>query len=139
MTKLHAPTSRGPASTGTPVELALDSQSVTAPYCLLSPDLLRQLHADWRATNSLSVGLTYYYDNPRLIEPLRLSHVKPTFDGQYYSNPCLNFTYTHLNQTTKKYDLNTVYVAGYFRGACIRDEDIRRAPNQDRLPCISRR
>ncbi len=32
----------------------------------LSPDLLRKMHAYWRAANYLSVGQIYLYDNPLL-------------------------------------------------------------------------
>jgi xylulose-5-phosphate/fructose-6-phosphate phosphoketolase len=33
----------------------------------LSSDLLRNIHAYWRAANYLSVGQMYLYDNPALI------------------------------------------------------------------------
>ena len=39
----------------------------------LSPDLLRNLHAYWRAANYLSVGQIYLYDNPLLKRPLTLA------------------------------------------------------------------
>ncbi len=39
----------------------------------LSPDLLRKIHAYWRAANYLSVGQIYLHDNPLLKEPLILS------------------------------------------------------------------
>ena len=42
----------------------------------LSPDVLQQLDAYWRAANYLSVGQIYLYDNPLLREPLKLEHVK---------------------------------------------------------------
>ena len=32
----------------------------------LSPDLLRKMHAYWRAANFLSVGQIYLFDNPLL-------------------------------------------------------------------------
>jgi len=38
----------------------------------LSPDLLRKMHAYWRAANYLSVGQIYLQDNPLLESPLRL-------------------------------------------------------------------
>lgn len=37
----------------------------------LSPELLRQINAYWRAANYLSVGQNYLLDNPLLKEPLR--------------------------------------------------------------------
>jgi len=43
----------------------------------LTPELLHQMDAYWRAANYLSVGQIYLYDNPLLKQPLRLSHVKP--------------------------------------------------------------
>ena len=42
----------------------------------LSPDLLRNIDAYWRAANYISVGQLYLYDNPLLKEPLTLAHVK---------------------------------------------------------------
>jgi len=38
----------------------------------LTPELLRKLHAWWRAANYLSVGQIYLYDNPLLKKPLKL-------------------------------------------------------------------
>jgi phosphoketolase len=49
----------------------------------LTPDLLRQMDAYWRAANYLSVGQIYLYDNPLLREPLKLSHVKPLVVGHW--------------------------------------------------------
>ena len=43
----------------------------------LSPELLRHMHAYWRAANYLAVGQIYLYDNPLLKESLKLEHVKP--------------------------------------------------------------
>jgi xylulose-5-phosphate/fructose-6-phosphate phosphoketolase len=36
----------------------------------LSPELLRKMHAYWRAANYLAVGQIYLYDNPLLKESL---------------------------------------------------------------------
>lgn len=47
----------------------------------LSPDLLRKMHAYWRAANFLSVGQIYLRDNSLLKEPLHLKHVKPRLLG----------------------------------------------------------
>src|SRR5947209_12690194 len=43
----------------------------------LSDDLLRRMHAYWRAANYLSVGQIYLLDNPLLREPLKVEHTKP--------------------------------------------------------------
>ena len=47
----------------------------------LEPDELRRIDAYWRASNYLSVGQIYLYDNPLLREPLKLDHVKPRTQG----------------------------------------------------------
>lgn len=39
----------------------------------LSPELLRKMHAYWRAANYLSVGQIYLQDNLLLEAPLKLS------------------------------------------------------------------
>ncbi len=78
----------------------------------LSPDLLRKMDAYWRASNYLSVGQLYLYDNPLLREPLRLAHVKPLVVGHWGTVPGQNFIYVHLNRVIKKYDLNMFYVSG---------------------------
>jgi xylulose-5-phosphate/fructose-6-phosphate phosphoketolase len=78
----------------------------------LAPDLLRKMHAYWRAANYLSVGQIYLYDNPLLREPLKLSHVKPLVVGHWGTTPGQNFIYLHLNRVIKKYDLNMFYIAG---------------------------
>jgi xylulose-5-phosphate/fructose-6-phosphate phosphoketolase len=78
----------------------------------LSPDLLRKMHAYWRAANYLSVGQIYLYDNPLLKEPLKLSHVKHLVVGHWGTTPGQNFIYVHLNRAIKKYDLDMFYVAG---------------------------
>ncbi len=53
----------------------------------LGPDLLRKMHAYWRAANYLSVGQIYLYDNPLLRQPLELSHVKPLVVGHWGTTP----------------------------------------------------
>src|SRR5208283_731468 len=78
----------------------------------LSPDLLRKMHAYWRAANYLSVGQIYLYDNPLLRKPLKLSHVKPLIVGHWGTTPGQNFIYVHLNRVIKKYDLDMFYIAG---------------------------
>ncbi|MEH2162428.1 MAG: phosphoketolase family protein [Nostoc sp.] len=73
---------------------------------------LRNINAYWRAANYLSVGQIYLLDNPLLREPLKLEHVKPRLLGHWGTTPGLNLIYAHLNRVIKKYDLNTIYIAG---------------------------
>ncbi|MEJ6484810.1 phosphoketolase family protein [Nostoc punctiforme UO1] len=78
----------------------------------LTDEELRKINAYWRAANYLSVGQIYLLDNPLLREPLKLEHVKPRLLGHWGTTPGLNFIYAHLNRVIKKYDLNTIYIAG---------------------------
>src|SRR6478609_3219834 len=78
----------------------------------LSPDLLRKMHAYWRAANYLSVGQIYLQDNPLLETPLLLEHIKPRLLGHWGTTPGLNFLYVHLNRLIKDHDLNMIYVIG---------------------------
>ncbi len=78
----------------------------------LSPKELQLMDAYWRATNYLSVGQIYLYDNPLLKEPLKLEHVKPRLLGHWGTTPGLNFIYVHLNRVIKKYDLDMIYICG---------------------------
>jgi xylulose-5-phosphate/fructose-6-phosphate phosphoketolase len=78
----------------------------------LSTEELNRIHAYWRATNYLSVGQIYLFDNPLLKEPLRKEHIKPRLLGHWGTTPGLNFVYVHLNRVIKKYDLDMIYVTG---------------------------
>ena len=78
----------------------------------LTAELLGKMDAYWRAANYLSVGQLYLYDNPLLLEPLKLSHVKPLVVGHWGTTPGQNFIYVHLNRIIKEYDLNMIYIAG---------------------------
>lgn len=78
----------------------------------LSTELLRKMHAYWRAANYLSVGQIYLYDNPLLKKPLQLEHVKPRLLGHWGTTPGLNFIYVHLNRIIQQYDLSVVNVTG---------------------------
>jgi xylulose-5-phosphate/fructose-6-phosphate phosphoketolase len=78
----------------------------------LSAELLRRMHAYWCATNYLSVGQIYLYDNPLLKRPLALSDVKHMLLGHWGTTPGQNFIYVHLNRVICKYDLNMIYVSG---------------------------
>ena len=57
------------------------AQHEGTPMSTLSPDLLRKMHAWWRAANYLSVGQIYLHANPLLEEPLTLAHIKPRLFG----------------------------------------------------------
>src|SRR5271155_1160747 len=78
----------------------------------LSPELLRKMHAYWRAANYLSVGQIYLQDNPLLETPLTLAHIKPRLLGHWGTTTGLNFLYVHLNRLIKENDLNMMYVIG---------------------------
>src|SRR5437763_956197 len=78
----------------------------------LSDDLLRRMHAYWRAANYLSVGQIYLLDNPLLREPLELEHTKPRLLGHWGTTPGLNFIYVHLNRIIAERDLEMIYIAG---------------------------
>src|SRR5213083_1430787 len=79
---------------------------------LLSDDLLRRMHAWWRAANYLSVGQIYLRANPLLEEPLALVHVKPRLLGHWGTTPGLNFLYVHLNRLIKEHDLDMINIIG---------------------------
>ena len=89
--------------------MTLASPPQTKP---LTDEELRKINAYWRAANYLSVGQIYLLDNPLLREPLKLEHVKPRLLGHWGTTPGLNLIYAHLNRVIKKYDLNTIYIAG---------------------------
>ena len=59
------------------------------PMTTLSPDLLRRMHAWWRAANYLSVGQIYLRANPLLEAPLSLDHIKPRLLGHWGTTPGL--------------------------------------------------
>src|SRR5881275_702934 len=79
---------------------------------MLSQDLLRRMHAYWRAANYLSVGQIYLLDNPLLREPLRTDHIKPRLLGHFGTTPGLNFIYVHLNRIIRERDADVMYVTG---------------------------
>jgi xylulose-5-phosphate/fructose-6-phosphate phosphoketolase len=81
----------------------------TAP---LSDELLARMDAYWRASNYLSVGQIYLYDNPLLLKPLKREHIKPRLLGHWGTTPGLNFLYVHLNRLIKEHDLNIIYITG---------------------------
>ena len=78
----------------------------------LEPVLLKKMQEYWAASNYLSVGQIYLYDNPLLKSPLELGHIKPRLLGHWGTTPGLNFIYVHLNRVIKQDDLNMIYVTG---------------------------
>ena len=78
----------------------------------LTPDVLRNIDAYWRAANYLAVGQIYLYDNPLLKRPLVLSDIKRMLLGHWGTTPGQNFIYAHLNRAIKKFDLDMIYVSG---------------------------
>ena len=78
----------------------------------LAAEELARLDAYWRASNYLSVGQIYLYDNPLLEVPLRKEHIKPRLLGHWGTTPGLNFIYVHLNRIIRKFDLDMIYVTG---------------------------
>ncbi|MBX2981432.1 MAG: phosphoketolase family protein [Flavobacteriales bacterium] len=78
----------------------------------LTPELLQNMDAYWRAANYLSVGQIFLYDNPLLKRPLAPADVKRLLLGHWGTTPGQNFIYVHLNRVIKEYDLNMIYVSG---------------------------
>lgn len=78
----------------------------------LAADELKLIDAYWRASNYLSVGQIYLFDNPLLKKPLKREHVKPRLVGHWGTTPGLNFMYVHLNRVIKRDDLNMIYIIG---------------------------
>lgn len=78
----------------------------------LQAEELRKLDAYWRASNYLSVGQIYLYDNPLLREPLSLNHIKPRLLGHWGTCPGLNLVYVHMNRAIKKFNLDMMYIIG---------------------------
>jgi xylulose-5-phosphate/fructose-6-phosphate phosphoketolase len=84
----------------------------TASQGPLSPDLLAQMDAYWRAANYLSVGQIYLKDNPLLERPLTLDDVKPRLLGHWGTTPGLNFLYVHWNRLIRERGLDMIFVIG---------------------------
>jgi xylulose-5-phosphate/fructose-6-phosphate phosphoketolase len=78
----------------------------------LSADLLARMDAYWRASNYVSVGQIYLFDNPLLDKPLRREHVKPRLLGHWGTTPGLNFIYVHLNRAIRERGLDMIYIIG---------------------------
>ena len=88
-----------------------------APPPALSREELGKIDAYWRACNYLAAGMIYLRANPLLREPLKLEHIKQRLLGHWGTSPGLSFIYIHLNRLIKKYDLNTIFMAGPGHGA----------------------
>src|SRR3974377_234494 len=97
-------------------ETRRDEASV-APQRALSKDELSKIDAYWRACNYLAAGMIYLRTNPLLREPLKVYHIKQRLRGHWGTRPGLSFIYIHLNRLIKKYDLNTIFMAGPGHGA----------------------
>jgi len=78
----------------------------------LSPALLANMDAYWRAANYLSVGQIYLFDNPLLRRPLAIGDVKRMLLGHWGTTPGQNFIYVHLNRIIKQYELDMIYICG---------------------------
>ena len=78
----------------------------------LTPALLKQVDAWWRASNYLSACQLYLLDNPLLKRPLAASDLKQTIVGHWGTVPGQNFIYTHLNRVIQKDDLDMIYLSG---------------------------
>ncbi len=83
----------------------------------LSAEELRKIDAYWRACKYLALGMIYLQGNPLLKEPLKPEHIKNRLLGHWGSSPGLAFIYIHLNRLIKKYDLDTIFMAGPGHGA----------------------
>ncbi|ADG98815.1 Phosphoketolase [Segniliparus rotundus DSM 44985] len=78
----------------------------------LTPERLRQVDAQWRAANYLTVGQIYLMGNPLLREPLSPEQIKPRLLGHWGTSPGLNFVYAHLNRAIVEHGSNLMYVIG---------------------------
>jgi xylulose-5-phosphate/fructose-6-phosphate phosphoketolase len=78
----------------------------------LTPDVLRKINDYWAASNYLSVGQMYLFDNPLLKRPLAPTDIKHMLLGHWGTTPGQNFIYVHLNRVIKAHDLDMIYVSG---------------------------
>jgi xylulose-5-phosphate/fructose-6-phosphate phosphoketolase len=83
----------------------------------LSPDLLTNLDAYWRACNYLAAGMIYLMHNPLLKEPLKPEHIKNRLLGHWGSSPGLALMYVHLNRLIVEHDQEAIFLAGPGHGA----------------------
>ncbi len=78
----------------------------------MTSDRLKKLDAHFRAANYLSVGQIYLKDNPLLLEPLKLEHIKSRLLGHFGTSPGLNFIYSHLNRLIQDTNEKIIYFTG---------------------------
>jgi xylulose-5-phosphate/fructose-6-phosphate phosphoketolase len=90
----------------------MSTKTKAATAASLDEDELRRIDAYWRAANYLAVGQIYLLENPLLREPLRAEHVKPRLLGHWGTTPGLNFIYAHMNRAIKRWDLESIFIAG---------------------------
>ncbi|MEB3359388.1 MAG: phosphoketolase family protein [Synechococcales bacterium] len=83
----------------------------------LGAEELQKLHAFWRASNYLAVGMIYLRENPLLREPLKPEHIKQRLLGHWGSSPGISFLYTHMNRIIKKFDQEMLFMVGAGHGA----------------------
>ena len=93
---------------------ASELESIEKP---LSPEMLANIDAYWRACNYLAAGMIYLQENPLLKVPLKPEHIKNRLLGHWGASPGLSFMYTHLNRLIIKQDLNAIFLAGPGHGA----------------------
>ncbi|HKP68838.1 MAG TPA: phosphoketolase family protein [Pyrinomonadaceae bacterium] len=83
----------------------------------LNDEEAKQIHAFWRASNYLALGMIYLQNNPLLRDPLTPEHIKNRMLGHWGASPALSFAYTHLNRVIKRDDLDMIFMAGPGHGA----------------------
>jgi xylulose-5-phosphate/fructose-6-phosphate phosphoketolase len=83
----------------------------------LTPDELQLTQRYWHASLYMSAAMIYLRDNPLLREPLKPEHIKRRLLGHWGSDPGMSLIYIHMNRLIKKYDLDTIFVAGPGHGA----------------------
>ena len=83
----------------------------------LSTEELSLTNRYWTACNFMSAAMIYLRANPLLREPLTQDHVKRRLLGHFGSDPGQSLIWVHMNRLIKKYDLNTIYIAGPGHGA----------------------
>ncbi|MCB8879040.1 phosphoketolase family protein [Acidisoma cellulosilytica] len=105
--------------------MAPDTQSITAygparatvSGAPLQPDEVRRIQRYWDASLYLSAGMIYLRENPLLREPLKSEHIKKRLLGHWGSDPGMSLIYIHMNRLIKKYDLDSIFIAGPGHGA----------------------
>jgi xylulose-5-phosphate/fructose-6-phosphate phosphoketolase len=83
----------------------------------LSAEELKLLHAFWRASNYLAVGMIYLRNNPLLKETIQPEQIKQRLLGHWGSSPGISFLYTHMNRVIKKFDQEMLFMVGAGHGA----------------------